>query len=59
MLFNLVVRGLASDGIELRAEFVAVAARATVPPSRPVKAAVSTREFFEIFMTLFSFVFAL
>src|ERR1700726_1799850 len=29
-----------------------VAARATVPPRRPVKAAVSTRELLEIFMTL-------
>ncbi len=30
------------------------AARAIVPPNRPVKAAVSTRELFEIFMTLVS-----
>src|SRR5271170_7540303 len=29
-------------------------ARATVPPSKPVKAAVSTKELFEIFMTLLS-----
>jgi hypothetical protein len=34
-----------------RLVFAKVAARATVPPSRPVKAAVSTRELFEIFMT--------
>src|ERR1700735_2094320 len=33
----------------------AVAARATVPPSKPVNAAVSTRELLEIFMTIFSF----
>src|SRR5271169_4598687 len=31
-----------------------VAARATVPPSKPVKAAVSTRELFEIFMNVAS-----
>src|ERR1700683_3164823 len=36
--------------------FASVAARATVPPSKPVKAAVSTRELFETFITLFSFV---
>src|SRR3984957_9823463 len=30
--------------------FAKVAARATVPPSRPVKAAVSTRELFETFI---------
>src|SRR5579863_1812704 len=34
--------------------FAAVAARAAVPPSKPVKAAVSTTEFFESFMTLIS-----
>src|ERR1700733_4223804 len=36
--------------------FAKVAARATVPPSRPVKAAVSTKELFETFMNFLSFV---
>jgi hypothetical protein len=31
--------------------FTTVAARATVPPSKPVNAAVSTRELFEIFIS--------
>jgi hypothetical protein len=35
------------------------AARAIVPPNKPVKAAVSTRELFEIFMTCSPFVFLL
>jgi hypothetical protein len=33
---------------------LAAFARAMVPPSRPLKAAVSTRELFEIFMTSLS-----
>jgi hypothetical protein len=37
--------------------FATVAARATVPPSRPVKAAVSTRELFEIFIAYSPFEF--
>jgi hypothetical protein len=39
----------------VRPVFAKVAARATVPPSKPVKAAVSTNECFEIFMTSLSF----
>jgi hypothetical protein len=36
-----------------RLVFAKVAARATVPPNKPVKAAVSTRELFEIFIYFF------
>jgi hypothetical protein len=37
--------------------FATLAARATVPPSKPVKAAVSARELFEIFITYSPFEF--
>jgi hypothetical protein len=47
--------GAAWPTMGLMAEFAEVAARATVPPSRPVKAAVSTTELFETFITLLSF----
>jgi hypothetical protein len=43
-------------GLTTELVFAEVAARATVPPSRPVKAAVSTRDLLETFMTcIFSF----